>query len=126
MLVGLILCTQNARMVAKEKRNFMATRTADIHIRIQPDVKKQAEQIFAEGGFTLTDGIEQFLSWTVRHKKAPIRLQKRRPNIPVLADMTREEIRAMCNESEARIQKGEFYTSEEIRERLVEEFGVHV
>ena len=101
----------------------MATRTADIHIRIQPDVKKQAEQIFAEGGFTLTDGIEQFLSWTVRHKKAPIRLVRRRPNIPVLSEMTKEEIKAELAKAEDDFKHGRTYTVKQINEMVEERYG---
>lgn len=101
----------------------MATRTADIHIRIQPDVKKRAEQIFAEGGFTLTDGIEQFLSWTVRHKKVPIRLVRRRPNIPVLSEMTREEIRLELTKAESDFKHGRVYTAEKINEMAGERYG---
>ncbi|MBQ6127452.1 type II toxin-antitoxin system RelB/DinJ family antitoxin [Candidatus Saccharibacteria bacterium] len=101
----------------------MATRTADIHIRIQPDLKKQAERIFAEGGFTLTDGIEQFLDWTVRHKKSPIRLQKRRPNIPVLSEMSKEEIKAELAKSEEDFKKGNIYNQEQVELMVRERYG---
>ena len=103
----------------------MATKTADLHIRINPTLKKQAEEYFDKVGVTTSQALEQFLIWTVKHQKTPMRL-KRRANIPDLSVMTDEEIREMLEESEREVRAGKYYTVNEVRREMAEKYGFEI
>lgn len=96
----------------------MATKTADIHIRIQPEVKEQAEAIFARAGVSASDAIEQFYLWTIRHQKTPMRLKSRRANIPDLNEMTDDEIDAMIEDARRDVREGKIISNEEAQAAL--------
>ena len=101
----------------------MATKTTDIHIRINPTLKKQAEEYFEGAGVTMSQALEQFLAWTVKHQKTPIRL-KRRANIPDENLMTKEEIVKMLDETMDEIKAGKCMTFEQFKERVEELHGI--
>lgn len=100
----------------------MATKTADLHIRIQPEIKARAEDIFASSGHTMSDAVEQFLTWTVKHNKPPVRLRRHRARIPDLNSMTKLEINQLLHESETEadngMKKGTLQDVSEIKERM--------
>ncbi|MBQ3348298.1 type II toxin-antitoxin system RelB/DinJ family antitoxin [Candidatus Saccharibacteria bacterium] len=101
----------------------MATRTADIHIRINPLLKKQAEEYFDGEGVTMSQALEQFLSWTVAHHKTPMRLT-RRANIPNEKTMTKAEVRAMLDEALAEVNDGKYVTLETMKAGVEDRYGI--
>ena len=100
----------------------MATKTADVHSRINPGLKAQAEDYFEKNGTTMSQALEQFLAWTVRHQKTPMRLKKR-ANIPDLSLMTDEEVQAMLDEAEKQVKEGKYYTVDEVRREMAMKYG---
>ena len=88
----------------------------------------RAEKIFADSGHTTSDVIEQLYIQTVRRGKVPIRLAKRRANIPDEALMTPEEIRAMLEEAnksaERQIASGEFISLQDVKDGLRQKYGL--
>lgn len=57
----------------------MAT-TTNLNIRMDKDVKEQAEQIFSELGLTMTTAINLFLRTTIREQGIPFSLKLDVPN----------------------------------------------
>lgn len=108
----------------------MEMRTATIHTRIKPSLKKRAEEIFNESGHTPSDVLEQFYILTVKKGKVPIRLTRRRANIPDENLMTPDEIKAMLAEAEKsldkQIESGKYITSANVKEALRERYGIRV
>ena len=104
------------------------TRTATIHTRIQPSLKRRAERIFASAGHTPSEVLEQFYAQTVRRGKVPIRLTKRRAAIPDEGAMTSAELRAMLATASAsareQITSGKYITTENIKADLKERYGI--
>jgi len=49
-------------------------RTADLHIRIDPETKTGAEQLLADVGITITDAIIIFLRQMVYQRKMPFEI----------------------------------------------------
>lgn len=103
----------------------MATKTADIHVRIQPGIKSQAEQIFGRTGFSASEAIEQFYIWTIRHQHTPMRLKKR-AEIPDLNIMTETEIRKMLGDAKKQVREGNTYSNGEVKMMLREELSAKV
>lgn len=105
----------------------MALRTATIHIRIQPGLKKSAEEIFAESGVTASEAVEQFYAQTVKRGKVPIKLsRRRRANILDENVNTPEEIRAALDKAEKSVESGNYYTIKEVRESMKTKYGVEI
>ena len=106
----------------------MEMKVASIHTRIQPSLKRRAEQIFSESGHTPSDVIEQFYIQTVRKGRIPIRLTKRRASIPNENLMTPKEIRAMLASAEksakGQIESGRYVTLEKVKGKLKEDYGL--
>lgn len=106
----------------------METRTATIHARIHPGLKMRAEEIFAATGHTTSDILEQFYAQTVARGKVPIRLKKRRANIPDLNLMTPEEISTMLRSAKAsldkQIESGHYTTLNDAKARFKEKYGI--
>lgn len=108
----------------------MALRTATIHTRIQPELKKSAEEIFEESGHTVSDVLEQFYMLTVKNGKVPIRLTKRRARILDENLNTPEEIRAALREAKKsaakQIESGNYITTKEVRRKMNMKYGINV
>lgn len=98
----------------------MTQKTANIHINIQPELKDKAEQVFAATGHTASEAIEQFYAWTARHHRTPMKLKDKRISVPVEDDLTPEEIRQLLAEAKAEIERGEYYTTDDIKAMLKE------
>lgn len=96
-------------------------KTAEIHARIQPNIKQQAEQIFAKTGHTASEAIEQFYIWTIKHRKTPMRLRKR-ADIPDENLMTDAEIKEMIEEARKEVREGKVTTLDELRKEMHEEY----
>ncbi|MBR2658554.1 type II toxin-antitoxin system RelB/DinJ family antitoxin [Candidatus Saccharibacteria bacterium] len=108
----------------------MALRTATIHTRIQPELKRNAEEIFEKSGHTASDVLEQFYVLTVKNGKVPIRLTKRRAKILDENLNTPEEIQAAlktARKSAAKqIKSGEYITTKEVRRKMKTKYGINV
>lgn len=103
----------------------MATKTAEIHIMIRPDLKDGAESVFAKAGYTASEAIEQFYAWTLRHNRTPMKIEKK-AKIPDLSRMTKEEVNAILDDSEKQIEQGRYITVSEARRRVKEKYGYTV
>ena len=106
-------------------KSIMIKKTAEIHARIQPNIKRQAEQVFAKTGHTASEAIEQFYVWTVKHQKTPMRLRKR-VNIPDENLLTDEEMKALIEEARKEAREGKVISLEESKRELREVYGLKV
>ena len=103
----------------------MATKTADIHIRISPTLKAEAEDYFEKSDVTMSQALEQFLIWTIKHQKTPMRLRKR-ASIPDLNAMTREETREMIDSAEQEVKSDKYHTTDEVRREMAKRYGFKI
>lgn len=61
--------------------------TTNLNIRIDEDLKKQAEEIFNELGLNMSTALTVFLRQTVRSNGIPFELRLDKPNAETLAAM---------------------------------------
>ena len=66
----------------------MAAKTANMYIRIDPKVKSDVEDIYAQYGMSITDAINVFLYTSRNRGGLPFDLRPSRPNAESLAAMT--------------------------------------
>lgn len=63
----------------------MANATSNMNIRMDKEVKEQAQQIFAQLGMDMTTAVNVFLRQTIRHNGFPFELRLDTPNEETLA-----------------------------------------
>ena len=84
--------------------------TTNLNIRIDTDLKKQAEDIFSELGLNMSTALTVFLRQTVRSNGIPFELRLDTPNAETLAAM--EDVRLRRN------LRGSFNSVKELMEDL--------
>lgn len=62
-------------------------KTANINVRIEPEVKQQAEDLFGSFGISVTDAINIFLRTSIMEGGFPFTIRKTRFNAETLAAM---------------------------------------
>lgn len=65
----------------------MANETTNINIRMDKDLKEQAESLFSELGMNMTTAFNIFLRQSVRQGKIPFEISLNTPNAVTLATM---------------------------------------
>lgn len=63
----------------------MAGNTTNINIRLDRDLKEQAEDLFKEFGMSMTTAFNIFLRQAVRQGKIPFEISVNRPNAETIA-----------------------------------------
>ena len=56
------------------------SRSAILNIRIEPDIKTDAEELFGSFGLTVTDAVNVFLRQSLMHGGFPFEIVRYRPN----------------------------------------------
>ena len=84
--------------------------TTNLNIRIDEDLKKQAEEIFNELGLNMSTALTVFLRQTVRSNGIPFEMRLETPNAETLAAM--EDVRLKRN------LRGPFNSVKELMEDL--------
>jgi DNA-damage-inducible protein J len=69
----------------------MATDTVNLSIRMEKDLKEQAESLFSELGMNMTTALNIFVRQSVRQGKIPFEIALQRPNAETLAAMREVE-----------------------------------
>ena len=73
----------------------MAGENTNINIRLDKNLKEQAESLLSELGMNMTTAFNIFLRQTVREGKIPFEISVNRPNAVTLASM--QEVEDMIN-----------------------------
>lgn len=66
-------------------------KNVNVTLRVDEDLKKQADTLFSELGLNLTTAFNMFLRQSVREQQIPFRVSKNVPNAVTLAAMDAAE-----------------------------------
>jgi DNA-damage-inducible protein J len=75
------------------KGEYIMAATKNVTIRMDKDIKEQAESLFAEMGMNLTTALNIFLRQVVRQGKIPFEISVNTPNATTIAAMQEIEDR---------------------------------
>ena len=103
----------------------MATRTADIHIRMEPTLKSQAEEIFRLNGVTPSDVVTYVYRRAVKTNRSPVALPKR-GGVLDMDRMTKEQIMAELEKAVQEVDEGNYHTIEESKQFVRETTGARI
>jgi DNA-damage-inducible protein J len=90
------------------------TRDDTLHVRVNGDIKRQAEEVFARLGISLSDAVNMFLAQSALNKGMPFR-----PEIPDSAPESvivhsEEELAERLDRAEKHIAEGKVYPAEAV------------
>ena len=69
-------------------------KTTNLYVRIEPDLKEQAEEILHSLGIPVSSAINMFYRQIVIQRGIPFELKLPKPNIPYLNELTEDELDA--------------------------------
>lgn len=78
----------------------MSTETVNLSIRLERDLKEQAENLFSELGMNMTTALNIFIRQSVRQGKIPFEISLNRPNAE-----TAEALREIADMRSGKIPK---------------------
>ncbi|EFQ48661.1 type II toxin-antitoxin system RelB/DinJ family antitoxin [Lactobacillus iners] len=87
-------------------------KTANINVRIEPEVKQQAEDLFGSFGISVTDAINIFLRTSIMEGGFPFTIRKTRFNAETLAMQEARDIMS------GKIQAKSYKTTDELIKAL--------
>lgn len=88
------------------------SKTANINVRIEPEVKQQAEDLFGSFGISVTDAINIFLRTSIMEGGFPFTIRKPRFNAETLAMQEARDIMS------GKIQAKSYKTTDEFIQAL--------
>lgn len=98
-------------------------KSSNVYIRVEPEVKAEAEKVFNELGLNLSGAVNIFLKQVVIQQGIPFPLQTKAAKPRALSDMTREELNAELEKGYADYLAGSGRPAEEVFRSLHQEFG---
>lgn len=84
----------------------MANKSANIVVRVEPQVKKKAEAILASLGMSPSSAINALYHQIIHTNSIPFSITLP-PSVPVMEDMSEEDFNKMMKESLERADKGD-------------------
>ena len=100
-------------------------KTATLNVRVNEEIKQQAEQICAQLGTSVSGAVNMLLSQIVLKRSIPFEVSAPKYEKPVgLASMTKEEIDVMLQEGLDDIAAGRVQPMEVVHAELRERYGI--
>lgn len=90
----LLLYAQWCIIVSEQKKGgmHMAVKSANLYARIEPELKEEAESILAALGIPASNAITMFYRQIILQRGMPFEVKLPAPKIPMLHDMTEEDL----------------------------------
>ena len=98
-------------------------RTANVFVRVEPDIKEQAEQILDCLGIPMSNAVSMFLRQVVLQKGIPFDV-KLPASIPAIGSLTKEQLYAELDRGMADFKAGRVYTADEVEEEICKGLGI--
>ena len=102
----------------------MAARSSSVYVRLEPEIKEQAENVLAQLGLPMSNAIALFLRQVILTNGLPfaVTLPKRKPLF--YEELSEEQFNAEIEKGLADMRVGRDSSAEEVMERLTLEFGL--
>jgi len=99
-------------------------RTANVFIRVEPDVKEQAEVILNKLGLQMSNAVGLFLRQVILKQGIPFAIDLAIPHPLDMNNMTSEQIDADFEKGMESLRAGRYSTADEVAKRLQKEYGI--
>lgn len=99
-------------------------RTSNVFVRVEPEIKEQAEAVLNRLGIPMSNAVGMFLRQVVMQRGIPfeMKLPARRPLF--MGEMTPEELGAAIEEGVEDVRNGKVFTADEVDAELKRLYGI--
>lgn len=97
-------------------------RKSNIYVRIEPEIKEQAEAVLTKLGISMSNAISIFLRQVVMHNGLPFEVKVPNTNPLSLSNLTEAEFNTEMLKAHNDFENGRIHSFEEIENELNKEF----
>lgn len=98
-------------------------KTSNIYVRVEPNVKKQAEKVFEKIGIPMSSAVGMFLRQVIIKNGLPFEVVASKNEPLFLSEMTDDELDKELMKAQEDFDNGRVYTVDEVKRELEKEFG---
>ncbi len=102
------------------------SKTDTINVRIEPEIKKQAEEILAKLGIPVSTAINMYYRQIVEKNGIPMEVKLTRPNLPIVEDMSEEDLLEELAKGYRDIENGKTVPTSEVFEDFYRKYNLWV
>ncbi len=99
-------------------------RTSNIYVRVEPDIKTEAEDILKELGIPMSNAVAMFLRQVILQRGIPFDMKLPSKKPLSLGTLTKEEFDEAIYKGIKDFENGNVHTSEEVKSRLNRKYGI--
>ena len=99
----------------------MSQKTANLYVRIEPEIKKQAEDILSSLGLTSSNAIKMYYIHIIMHKGIPFDISLPSPRLD-LSKMTEKELVNEIKKGLKDVKKGKTKPANEVFDEILKEY----
>lgn len=100
------------------------SKTANVFVRVEPEIKDQAENVLDQLGIPLSSAISMFLRQVVLQKGIPFEVKLPRKEPLRYGSLTKEEFDKEIEKGMADVTTGRLYSAEDVEDELKREYGI--
>lgn len=102
----------------------MATKTANLYARIEPDVKEQAESILSSLGILASNAINMFYKQIILQKGLPFEVKLPTAKPVEMGSLTKAELDAKIEKGYANMIAGRAESAEKVFDDIRKDYGL--
>ena len=102
------------------------SKTDTINVRIEPEIKRQAEEILAKLGIPVSTAINMYYRQIVEKNGIPMEVKLTRPNLPIVEDMSEEDLLEELAKGYRDIENGKTVPTSEVFEDFYRKYNLWV
>ncbi|MCI8994906.1 MAG: type II toxin-antitoxin system RelB/DinJ family antitoxin [Lachnospiraceae bacterium] len=102
----------------------MATKSANLYVRIEPDVKEQAESILSILGITASNAINMFYKQIILNKGLPFEVKIPKSDSINAAELTEEELNEELEKGYADMAMGKVKPVNQVFADIRKDYGI--
>lgn len=99
-------------------------RTSNIFVRVEPEIKEQAEQVLERLGIPMSNAVGMFLRQVVLQRGIPFEMKLPRDTIPAYRSFTKEQFDAEIEKGMADIREGVVYSADDVETEMKRDYGI--
>lgn len=99
-------------------------RTANVFVRIEPEIKEQAESVLEQLGIPMSNAVGMFLRQIVLQKGIPFEMKLPRTEPLAYGSLTKEQCDNEIKKGMADIKAGRVYSADAVETEMKRDFGI--
>lgn len=99
-------------------------RTANVFVRVEPEIKEQAEGVLEQLGIPMSNAVGMFLRQIVLQKGIPFEMKLPRTEPLTYGSLTKEQFDTEIGKGMADVKAGRVYSADAIEAEMKRDFGL--